>query len=327
MGRALENARRTMIGYGRGRAPRRSWRRRSRAPTRVPPAVYGYVLGRGRDCAVAEDLTAEAFVERCGRSAVGTVADFNVGWLIGARRRLVDHRRRQGVEQRPSGWSRGKTRAVDPGTSTSTSSAPRPSERRAPLPGQATLRPRPPAGGRGRRAPWSAACTQPRALAGAPGNAAPGPTWREAVPVTRSTPLRGSRAPLAPAFEFADRLCGSWCRVSRPARPISRGGAHHHQAHRPSSLPASHALLRPRRRRGPSPDGRRAQVPGRPSSEARASWHSRLSWRTGNVFVADRHPGSERDRAVNICLPTAPPRSTASTPRPRAPGPRSSLAA
>jgi RNA polymerase sigma-70 factor (ECF subfamily) len=68
---------------------------------RALPAVYGYVRSRCGDTAVAEDVTAEAFVEAVRAIQAGTVAGISVGWLIVvARRRLVDHWRRQAVEQR-----------------------------------------------------------------------------------------------------------------------------------------------------------------------------------------------------------------------------------
>ena len=68
---------------------------------RALPAVYGYVRGRCGDTAVAEDVTAEAFVEAVRAIQAATVAEITVGWLIVvARRRLVDHWRRQAVEQR-----------------------------------------------------------------------------------------------------------------------------------------------------------------------------------------------------------------------------------
>lgn len=68
---------------------------------RALPTVYGYVRTRCGDTAVAEDVTADAFVEAVRAIQAGTVAGISVGWLIVvARRRLVDHWRRQAVEQR-----------------------------------------------------------------------------------------------------------------------------------------------------------------------------------------------------------------------------------
>lgn len=60
------------------------------------PQVYGYLLTRCGQRAVAEDLTAETFL-----AAVGAEGPVTVGWLIGvARHKLVDHWRRQAREER-----------------------------------------------------------------------------------------------------------------------------------------------------------------------------------------------------------------------------------
>jgi RNA polymerase sigma-70 factor (ECF subfamily) len=63
------------------------------------PQVYGYLLSRCGQKALAEDLTAETFL-----AAVDTVRrdqPVGVGWLIGvARHKLVDHWRRLGREER-----------------------------------------------------------------------------------------------------------------------------------------------------------------------------------------------------------------------------------
>lgn len=68
---------------------------------RALPTVYGYVRTRCGDTAVAEDVTADAFVDAVRAIQAGTVAGISVGWLIVvARRRLVDHWRRQAVEER-----------------------------------------------------------------------------------------------------------------------------------------------------------------------------------------------------------------------------------
>ena len=65
---------------------------------RALPEVYGYLIARCGDRAVAEDLTSETFL------AVATGrpdAPLSVGWLIGvARHKLVDHWRRQAREER-----------------------------------------------------------------------------------------------------------------------------------------------------------------------------------------------------------------------------------
>jgi RNA polymerase sigma-70 factor, ECF subfamily len=63
------------------------------------PQVYGYLLSRCRQRALAEDLTAETFL-----AAVDTVRrnqPVTVAWLIGvARHKLADHWRRQAREER-----------------------------------------------------------------------------------------------------------------------------------------------------------------------------------------------------------------------------------
>jgi RNA polymerase sigma-70 factor, ECF subfamily len=60
------------------------------------PQVYGYLLSRCGQRALAEDLTAETFL-----AAVGAGGPLSVGWLIGvARHKLADHWRRQAREER-----------------------------------------------------------------------------------------------------------------------------------------------------------------------------------------------------------------------------------
>ena len=60
------------------------------------PQVYGYLLSRCGQRALAEDLTAETFL-----AAVKADGPLSVGWLIGvARHKLVDHWRRQDREER-----------------------------------------------------------------------------------------------------------------------------------------------------------------------------------------------------------------------------------
>jgi RNA polymerase sigma-70 factor (ECF subfamily) len=65
------------------------------------PEVYGYLLSRCRQRALAEDLTAETFlaaVDACRRHAP---PQLSVAWLIGvARHKLVDHWRRAEREVR-----------------------------------------------------------------------------------------------------------------------------------------------------------------------------------------------------------------------------------
>jgi RNA polymerase sigma-70 factor (ECF subfamily) len=60
------------------------------------PQVYGYLLSRCGQRALAEDLTAETFL-----AAVGVRDRLSVAWLIGvARHKLADHWRRQAREER-----------------------------------------------------------------------------------------------------------------------------------------------------------------------------------------------------------------------------------
>jgi RNA polymerase sigma-70 factor (ECF subfamily) len=60
------------------------------------PQVYGYLLSRCRQRALAEDLTAETFL-----AAVKADGPLSVAWLIGvARHKLADHWRHQAREER-----------------------------------------------------------------------------------------------------------------------------------------------------------------------------------------------------------------------------------
>ena len=60
------------------------------------PQVYGYLLARCGQRALAEDLTAETFL-----AAVSAAGPVTAGWLIGtARHKLVDHWRRLEREER-----------------------------------------------------------------------------------------------------------------------------------------------------------------------------------------------------------------------------------
>ena len=60
------------------------------------PQVYGYLLRRCGDRAVAEDLTSEVFL-----AAVTAEGEVGLPWLIGtARHKLVDHWRRRAREER-----------------------------------------------------------------------------------------------------------------------------------------------------------------------------------------------------------------------------------
>ena len=64
------------------------------------PEVYGYLLHRCRDQALAEDLTGETFLA-AARAAKNGSADVSVAWLVTvARNKLVDHWRREGRERR-----------------------------------------------------------------------------------------------------------------------------------------------------------------------------------------------------------------------------------
>ena len=65
------------------------------------PEVYGFVLARCGDPALAEDLTADTFMSAVSAVRSGAIDPITTGWLVVvARRRLVDHWRRQEVEQR-----------------------------------------------------------------------------------------------------------------------------------------------------------------------------------------------------------------------------------
>ncbi len=64
---------------------------------RALPEVYGYLLSRCGQRALAEDLTAETFLAAVRAGDV----PISVGWLIGtARHKLVDHWRRREREER-----------------------------------------------------------------------------------------------------------------------------------------------------------------------------------------------------------------------------------
>jgi RNA polymerase sigma-70 factor (ECF subfamily) len=65
---------------------------------RALPQVYGYLMGRCGDRAVAEDLTSETFL---AVAAARQDVPLTVGWLIGvARHKLVDHWRWQARQAR-----------------------------------------------------------------------------------------------------------------------------------------------------------------------------------------------------------------------------------
>src|SRR5215467_1917494 len=71
---------------------------------RALPQVYGYLLARCGQRAVAEDLTAETFlaaVDAVRGVRGGLPASLSTAWLIGvARHKLCDHWRRQAREER-----------------------------------------------------------------------------------------------------------------------------------------------------------------------------------------------------------------------------------
>ena len=68
---------------------------------RALPQVYGYLLPRCGNVALAEDLTAETFMAAVDAVRRRTVPSMSVAWLIGvARHKLVDHWRREGREER-----------------------------------------------------------------------------------------------------------------------------------------------------------------------------------------------------------------------------------
>jgi RNA polymerase sigma-70 factor, ECF subfamily len=63
--------------------------------------VYGYLLARGRNRELAEDLTAEVFMAAVESVRRGAVAELSTAWLIGiARHKLVDHWRQVERDQR-----------------------------------------------------------------------------------------------------------------------------------------------------------------------------------------------------------------------------------
>jgi RNA polymerase sigma-70 factor (ECF subfamily) len=67
---------------------------------RALPQVYGYLLSRSGDRAVAEDLTAETFFAAVDAVRRDTPTAVSAPWLIGvARHKLVDHWRRRGREE------------------------------------------------------------------------------------------------------------------------------------------------------------------------------------------------------------------------------------
>jgi RNA polymerase sigma-70 factor (ECF subfamily) len=65
------------------------------------PQVYGYLLARVPDAAIAEDLTSETFLAAVDAIDRGALPAPSVAWLIGvARHKLVDHWRAQERDER-----------------------------------------------------------------------------------------------------------------------------------------------------------------------------------------------------------------------------------
>ncbi len=65
------------------------------------PEVYGYLLHRCGNRAVAEDLTSEVFLAAARAVGNGSAAHVSIPWLVAvARNKLFDHWRRLGREQR-----------------------------------------------------------------------------------------------------------------------------------------------------------------------------------------------------------------------------------
>ena len=83
---------------------------------RALPKVYGYLLARCNQVAVAEDLTAEVFLAAVDAVRRDEPVAVSVPWLIGvARHKLADHWRRQARDQRRLGaLAEEETELVDP---------------------------------------------------------------------------------------------------------------------------------------------------------------------------------------------------------------------
>jgi RNA polymerase sigma-70 factor, ECF subfamily len=66
------------------------------------PQVYGYLITRCGDVALAEDLTSETFLAALGSARRGALpAEIGSAWLVGvARHKLADHWRRAAREER-----------------------------------------------------------------------------------------------------------------------------------------------------------------------------------------------------------------------------------
>ena len=65
------------------------------------PQVYGNLLSRCRNSALAQDLTAETFLAAVTAARQQSASPISTGWLVGvARHKLIDHWRRAEREQR-----------------------------------------------------------------------------------------------------------------------------------------------------------------------------------------------------------------------------------
>lgn len=65
------------------------------------PYVYGYLLSRCGERALAEDLTSETMLAAVDSTHRESPSKVSTGWLVGiARHKLVDHWRRQALEER-----------------------------------------------------------------------------------------------------------------------------------------------------------------------------------------------------------------------------------
>ena len=81
---------------------------------RALPEVYGYLVSRCGEPAVAEDLTAETFLAAVDAVKRRAVPRLTTAWLVGvARHKLVDHWRRADLERRKLGAIVSDAEAVD----------------------------------------------------------------------------------------------------------------------------------------------------------------------------------------------------------------------
>jgi RNA polymerase sigma-70 factor (ECF subfamily) len=81
---------------------------------RALPQVYGYLLPRCGNAAIAEDLTAETFVAAVAAAQRPEPSEITVAWLVGvARHKLVDYWRRTAREERARAVSEQTCERVD----------------------------------------------------------------------------------------------------------------------------------------------------------------------------------------------------------------------